>query len=188
MRRGERQSGRRGSAIYQEAGQAGCHGHHAATRWRSSPCYARGQHRHLRSDGTGGARGVRRGDRSCGRCGRYVRHSPPCAQANATRISVAVVESEDLGTLTLIIWDMAFVPTRVFSTGFTLQVWTPALLFSTGNPSVLPNPIHQASLNLTLQVRDCDCSVEFRRTTFEFSRRKSQPRATFTRGGFRGEI
>jgi hypothetical protein len=22
-------------------------------------------------------------------------------------------------------------------------VWTPALLFSTGNPSVLPNPIHQ---------------------------------------------
>ena len=34
---------------------------------------------------------------------------------------MAVVESEDLGTLTLIIWDMAFVPTRVFSTGFTLS-------------------------------------------------------------------
>jgi hypothetical protein len=35
-----------------------------------------------------------------------------------------------------------------------LQVWTPALLFSTGNPSVAPNPIHQAAVNLTLQAAD----------------------------------
>jgi hypothetical protein len=41
LRRGERQSGRRGIR-QQEAGQAGCHGYHAESGWRSEACDARG--------------------------------------------------------------------------------------------------------------------------------------------------